>query len=599
MFFFPYRAELRSNHFPWTTLVVCLLCLAVFLGQKHNNRHIEQVATAYCRAQVHDTELKGLLARVYGDWNWNRFVGWILTPLDGNEACGAALADVQGSYDRDDALLWFDRALRSYANEKEEEHRVPQRFRPLYHDASYELPSALTRRLLTETPSWNPLRMITGSLAHANWEHIIFNLIFFVIFAIAVEALLGSVVFGATILFLMFGISALQNIVFIGEIGMRPSLGLSGVVMGVMALFTMLLPRAKVRFFYWFMINVGSIALPGWVVALWYIALNINGIVFDWNGGIGYGAHLSGAVLGLALGMTAFRRHRHWSGEVNAGKVQLNDPRTNWVEEDTRGFRYIEALSAAPVYLFAVYIALWLTAFGILWVILSFRFLLLWMVPGALLWWLFRRQKRAARSDHERYQEALAEVKARHWEQARTKLEALAEDGYGRAQVKLAEILMDARTGPVLPNASANWLRRAVAMGNREAMYKLAWYIVDRRIVARESNEDLRLFERALALGEPRAAMALGHLYGERRVENMDSDEVKEKRIALFESAVRLFLENKQPEDAETALRELAALDPAYPAVRDLSAKLGIDPGTGEDNHPNQWTGIMTPGESD
>jgi hypothetical protein len=93
--------------------------------------------------------------------------------------------------------------------------------------------------------------------------------------------------------------------------------------------------------------------------------------------------------------------------------------------------------------------------------------------------------------------------------------------------------------------------------------------------------------------------MALGHLYGERRVENMDSDEVKEKRIALFESAVRLFLENKQPEDAETALRELAALAPAHPAVRDLSAKLGIDPGTGEDNHPNKWTGIMTPDGSD
>jgi membrane associated rhomboid family serine protease len=599
MFFFPYRAELRSLHFPWTTLVVCLLCLAVFLGQIRNERHIEQVATAYCQSDVHDPELKRVLGRIYGKWWLNRVTGWHLAEMDGDEACGAALADVQESYNRTDALRWFDWRLRYAANDREAKHGVSGRFRPLYQKASYELPSALTRKLLTETPSWNPLRMITGSLAHANWEHIIFNLIFFVIFAVAVEALLGSVVFGATILFLMFGIAALQNIIFIGEIGMPPSLGLSGVVMGVMALFTILLPRAKVRFIYWFMINVGTIALPGWVVAVWYIAINIYGVVYDWNGGIGYGAHLSGAVLGLVLGLTAFRRHRHWSTEVDAGKVQLNDPRTNWVEEDTRGLRFIEALSAVPVYLFAIFIALWLIAFGLLWVILSFRFVLLWMVPGALLYWLFRRQKHAARTDHERYQEALAEVRARRWEQARTKLEALAEDGYGRAQVKLAQILMDARTGPVLPNAAANWLRRAVGMGNREAMYTLAWLIVDRRIVAREANEDIRLFERALALGEARAAMALGHLYGERRVDKMDSDEVKEKRIALYESAVRLFLENKQAEDAEIALRELTALAPAHPAVRELSARLGIDPGTGETKHPNQWTGIMGPEKAD
>ncbi len=598
MFLIPYRAEVRAKRFPITTVIVCAMCFAVFFAQKHNDAHVERVATAYCHDQVHDPVLKDVLGRAFGTWHLNRVTGWHLTPLSGDEACGAALGYVQESYDRQDALRDLHWGVLYFAGNDRDKAAV-YRLPAVYKRAQIWLPSALTRRMLTETPSWNPWRMITGSLAHAGWEHIIFNLIFFVIFANAVEGMLGPVVFGATILFLMFGVQAIQNLVFMGAVDLPPSLGLSGVIMGVIALFIVLLPRAKIRMGFWYMlIGMGTIAVPAWLVGVWYVAGNIYGNIYEWNSGIGYGAHLSGAVLGLILGMTVFRGLRHWSREADAGDVKLTDPAANQLD-DTTGFRYFEAITAAPVWLAILYIGLWLVGFGIAFLLTTYRFFFLWLVPGLLLMWLFRERKRASRTEHERYQEAMAIVGKHDFDKARTLLKELADDGYSRAQLALARLYMDARTGPLLADAAARYLRRAVGQGNREAMYTLAWMIVDRRIIARERDEDVRLFERALALGEPRAAMALAHLYGERGVAGMDSDEVKEKRIALYESAIGLFLDKGKREDAETALRELAALAPGHPTVRARAAEFGIDPGTGEPGHPDKWSGIMRPWEPD
>ena len=95
-----------------------------------------------------------------------------------------------------------------------------------------------------------------------------------------------------------------------------PSLGLSGVVMGMMALFVYFVPRARISFFYWFIIKVGTLAIPGWLVALWVLGGDMYDNLVRTASHTNFVAHLGGALMGLLIGMLVFRQKRHWAQEL-------------------------------------------------------------------------------------------------------------------------------------------------------------------------------------------------------------------------------------------------------------------------------------------
>jgi membrane associated rhomboid family serine protease len=100
-------------------------------------------------------------------------------------------------------------------------------------------------------------------------------------------------------------LSALAN----GEI--VASLGLSGVVMGMIGLSAYLLPRAKIRCYYWFIVIFGSVALPVWVLAIWYIGSDIYVLfAYDDHGLINVMAHVTGGVGGYLFGLLFLRQAR-------------------------------------------------------------------------------------------------------------------------------------------------------------------------------------------------------------------------------------------------------------------------------------------------
>src|SRR5210317_1477548 len=55
-----------------------------------------------------------------------------------------------------------------------------------------QLGSGMTESLMYYPHSWNPVTMITASVAHGGWLHLIGNLIFLLAFAPAIEILVGS-----------------------------------------------------------------------------------------------------------------------------------------------------------------------------------------------------------------------------------------------------------------------------------------------------------------------------------------------------------------------------------------------------------------------
>ena len=145
--------------------------------------------------------------------------------------------------------------------------------------------------------------MITSSFSHGDWGHIIFNLIFFVAFATTVETIVGPVAFVLFIFISSLVIGVTDSIVSELLDNHHRTLGLSGVVMGVMGLFAYLLPRGKIRCYYWFFVVFGSVAVPGWILAGWYIGGDIYQLfASDNHGAINVLAHVAGGVSGFLYG---------------------------------------------------------------------------------------------------------------------------------------------------------------------------------------------------------------------------------------------------------------------------------------------------------
>jgi membrane associated rhomboid family serine protease len=176
--------------------------------------------------------------------------------------------------------------------------------------------------LAYETDSWNPVTMLTSTFAHGSWSHIIFNLIFFIAFAAAVEVLIGS--FAYVSAFVVIGLAAgiFSSFSAMASGAHFSTVGLSGVVTGMIGMFAFLLPHGRIRCYYWFVIFIGSIAVPAWALALWYIGGDIYKLfAYDDHGIVNVMAHVSGGIAGYLFGLIFLRglrwQMRHQQGELD------------------------------------------------------------------------------------------------------------------------------------------------------------------------------------------------------------------------------------------------------------------------------------------
>jgi membrane associated rhomboid family serine protease len=153
--------------------------------------------------------------------------------------------------------------------------------------------------------------MITSSFAHGGWAHIIFNLIFFFAFGTMVEMLVSSLSFASLIVVVSLVTGVFTSISAIANHETVSSVGLSGVVMGMIGLSTFLLPRARIRCYYWFIVIFGSVAMPVWALALWYLGGDIYALfAFDDHGAINVLAHVTGGITGYLFGFLFLKSAR-------------------------------------------------------------------------------------------------------------------------------------------------------------------------------------------------------------------------------------------------------------------------------------------------
>jgi len=134
------------------------------------------------------------------------------------------------------------------------------------------------------------VRLISSGFLHANWEHLIFNMISLFFFYEVVTDSMGELLF----VLIYFGSMLLGN-VFSLQIYKRQSyysaIGASGAVSGIIFTAIALYPKAiKVNF------------LPGWLFGALYFGYSVF-MMFNpqKDDNLGHTAHIGGALFGLAV----------------------------------------------------------------------------------------------------------------------------------------------------------------------------------------------------------------------------------------------------------------------------------------------------------
>jgi membrane associated rhomboid family serine protease len=290
---------------PVVTVLVMVLCVIIYWQQCRSTGQVAAAITSSCRGL--DASERMALAEFY----------------QGERDCPAVMAALAAAPDPSAAIrevvhrVRLTSATEGWADyvEQTAEARL-QRFRNRVPDGE------LTARLMYHPETWSLWRAITSSVAHGSFMHLAGNLFFFFAFSWTVEAFLGPFRYLGALLVLAIGTSYAYSFVNLGDAA-PPTLGLSGVVYGVITLFTWALPNGKLRMFYWFFVRFGVLTIPAWVFALWYVGGDTWSLLHHSGGHINLVAHISGAIIGVLLAATVFgaqtRAVRH--EEITAGAL--------------------------------------------------------------------------------------------------------------------------------------------------------------------------------------------------------------------------------------------------------------------------------------
>jgi membrane associated rhomboid family serine protease len=151
--------------------------------------------------------------------------------------------------------------------------------------------------------SWDALvagrtwTLLTSEFSHLVPLHFFINMVVLWSFGPIVEYTIGSARFLSFYLFAAVVASLAHAVVSAFVLGQPalPALGASGAIAGVILLFALIYPRARILMF-------GFIPVPALFGALLFVGLDVAGLIWQAEGGglpIGHGAHLGGAMMGV------------------------------------------------------------------------------------------------------------------------------------------------------------------------------------------------------------------------------------------------------------------------------------------------------------
>lgn len=296
MLILPHSTALDLEGHAYTTYAICLLCIIIFYFQYNNEIDVDNASWDYCESIYIPSLDEDSIDIMRSDTaTCSQLINLYHTDV---EFLAPLLIE---------SRVFF--GLYHYAAQMDEMLKITQ----AHYDAfQKEAPASLNASLMYYPDSPNPFKMITSSLAHGDIFHIVGNLIFFLAFAPALELLIGNTLkyIGITLVIMFVTSVSYSLVTLIGSDYAIPSLGLSGVVMGMIGLSAYLMPNAKIRVFIWFFTFASNIYISAWILAAWYIGWDTWDLFTESDsGGINLIAHVSGGISGYLIG-------RYWLKDI-------------------------------------------------------------------------------------------------------------------------------------------------------------------------------------------------------------------------------------------------------------------------------------------
>ena len=155
------------------------------------------------------------------------------------------------------------------------------------------------------------ITIFTSMFLHGGISHIMGNMWFLWVFGDNVEGVLGHLKYA--IFYLMCGLAATISQLLINPNSTIPMVGASGAIAGVLGMYMIRFPHARVHVFAFIIIFFTTFRVPAmFVLGFWFFNQLTNGfgsLGFDTTGGVAWFAHIGGFIAGVMLNQ-AFKHIR-------------------------------------------------------------------------------------------------------------------------------------------------------------------------------------------------------------------------------------------------------------------------------------------------
>jgi membrane associated rhomboid family serine protease len=170
--------------------------------------------------------------------------------------------------------------------------------------------------------------VLSSMFLHGGWMHLIGNMWFLWLFGNNIEDSMTRPRY--IVFYFLCGLGAALAQVYAEPASFIPMVGASGAISGVMGAYLVLYPRARVFTFIPLGFFFTTVALPAWVMLIYWMAIQIFGglaqSVAQEGGGVAFWAHIGGFVAGVVL-IKLFAKAHH----VRAHESQHYRPqRVSW-----------------------------------------------------------------------------------------------------------------------------------------------------------------------------------------------------------------------------------------------------------------------------
>ena len=155
------------------------------------------------------------------------------------------------------------------------------------------------------------ITVFTSMFLHGGVSHIMGNMWFLWVFGDNVEGVLGHVKFA--VFYIICGLAATMSQLFVDPSSTIPMVGASGAIAGVLGMYMIRFPHARVHVFAFIIIFFTTFRIPAmFVLGFWFFNQLTNGLGslgFDTTGGVAWFAHIGGFISGVMLNQ-AFKNIR-------------------------------------------------------------------------------------------------------------------------------------------------------------------------------------------------------------------------------------------------------------------------------------------------